>query len=748
MAFLLCLNHAIAQSKFSASLKLFLASEEKDKHFRELRNNQEYIPLFIEVNEQTDFDDLIKRGVVIRTITGPIATADIPLDRLYEIESLSKVKRLELPLLIRRNNDSLMKVYTTVDKVHAGLAPLNVPYTGKGVMIGLIDDGIEFGHPEFLDSNRKTTVDAIWNMESYHGKPPPGYNYGTLWERDTLNSILNSGYSTMPQLQMQNRFGYAFHGTSVAALAAGKNGVAPDASIVAVAFTAYLDTLLRSDKVIDAIAFIYQRAKAAEKKCIINISLGTQWGGPHDGKTMVERAIDYFSQEKSDLLVCTSAGNNGNDWKHWGGFPIRADSSFGFAQVAYAGALYFTIPKNKSSELFVSFTDTRSRLFSNQSAIGRDSILYQTPYVRIDSIIQSATPIEFTSYLKNGERSAAIRFTASHYNDDYDELIVSLNEFTSVPPNFDWHIFRFIFKGSGTVHGYFPFFNLHPVFFFGQNPYPRDSTYHSTDSEYSSAIPTNAYSVLSSGAYNIRNCYVSREFGVQSAYASCQLTYFTSHGPTLDGRIKPDILSPGENVISAWSRWNTFDKYPFVLDSNYMMFAGTSASSPITAGIAALIWERFPSFSRDQIIDRIKSTARRDNFTAASGALPNNVAGWGKADAFKALTDISTDLTSVCNQILICTTAVQPTPLPTPETVFHIYPNPSKGNVIIEYRSVAPIQLSIYNILGQLLQVITLPASPSLVKMDSWWGHLPSGLYYIHGRGRAYLHMTKLIIAR
>ncbi|HYF30235.1 MAG TPA: S8/S53 family peptidase [Chitinophagaceae bacterium] len=750
-ALLLLLSQAMAQSKYSASLKLFLASEEKDQRFIETRNNQAYIALFIEINEGGDFDLLKKQGLEIRTVAGTIATASIPLDRLQAIANLPAIKRLELPLLFRRHNDTLMKTYTTVDKVLAGMAPLNMPYTGKGILIGIIDDGIEFGHPDFVDSTGKTKIEAIWNMDR-NGDHPPGFNYGTLWERDTLNTFLTPAYHYNPPHVMHNLFGYANHGTPVAALAAGEKGVAPDASLVGVALTAFTDTLLRSDRIIDAIAFIYQRAKAAEKKCVINISLGTQWGGPHDGKTLVEKAIDLYSKDKPDLLVCVSAGNDGNNWKHWGGFPIHADSSFGFARLAYGGDLYFTIPKHQSSSLFVSITDSRSPQL-NAPAISRDSILYQTPYLRIDNIINSTTPIQFTSYLKNGQPSASFRFTASHYSDDYDELIISLREFTSPPlGNIDWHIHRFIFKGSGTVHGYFPFFNLHPLYHFGVNPYPNDPTYRSTDCAYTSGIPSNAFTVLSSGAYNIRNCYVNPLQNVAvHAYFPCQLTYFTSHGPTLDGRIKPDILSPGENVLSANSRWTTFYGHQNIIDYSYQMFSGTSASSPITAGIAALVWQRFPSFDRDQVINRIKSTAYVDSFARVFGPIPSNVAGWGKIDAFKALTDVSTDVSGVCKQWLTCTVDRDPPPPPAgpvPENTFRFYPNPSNGEVTVEYRSNVLLKLSIYNMLGQLVHVATLPPSPALQRTDLWLNHLAAGLYFVRCQGVDFEQTGKLIISR
>lgn len=525
---------SIQSSKYSASLKLFLAGEQKDKHFIEIKNGIQYIPLFIELEPGINNAALlVKADVEVRTVAGSIVTANVPFNKLSAIASMPIIKRLELPLLFRRNSDTLMKKFTTVNKVLEGRAPLSMPYTGKGVVIGIIDDGIEFGHPYFLDSAGKTVINAIWNMD-YPGSPPAGFNYGTLWERNTLNNFLTSGYNAASPTLMRQKFGSANHGTSVASLAGGLNGVAPGATLVGVALTAFQDTLLRSDRIIDGIAFIYNRASALGKKCIINISLGTQWGGPHDGKTFVEKAIDNFCADKADLLICTSAGNNGNDWKHWGGFPIHADSSFGFARLAYEGSMYFSIPKQYSSTLRVSVTDSRSPNL-NSPAISTNSILYQSPFVKIDSLIQSAVPVVFNSFLGNGNLAGSISFTASHYNDDYDELIISLKEFTSTSSApIDYHVNRFIFKGTGMVHGYFPFFNLHPLYHFSNNPYPNDSTYRSTDNNYSSVIPTNAFSVLSSGAYNIRNCYENKlQNKVVYAYQPCRLTYFTSRAPRL-----------------------------------------------------------------------------------------------------------------------------------------------------------------------------------------------------------------------
>ncbi len=738
---------SLPELKFSATLKQFISSETKEKRFVEFRNGIQYTPVFIELESaSSDHGIFSSLDINVRTVAGAVLTADVPYARLRELAMLPQVKRIELPLLFHRNHDTVMRRLTTVNRVLNGDAPLNSPYKGDNVVIGIIDDGIEFGHLEFRDAAGRTRIHSIWNMEK-EGNPPADFDYGTVYSNDSLNSYLGN-YNFGSVYTWRNNFGSAGHGTPVASLAAGNTGVAPGATIVGVSLIAFLDTLLRSDRIIDGIAYIYATAQQLQKKCVVNISLGTQWGGPHDGKTLVERAIDYLSQEKSDLLVCTSAGNDGNNWKHWGGFPIHADSSFGFARVHHEGSLYFSIPRVHSSQLSISLTDSRTYDLNNP-VIHRDSILYQTPFLNINTLAQSATPFSFNSYLKNGQLAATISFTGSHYNEDYDEVIVHIKEFTSIPNGpLTGHINRFIFKGSGLVHGYFPFLNLHPLYHFGNNPYPNDPTYVSTDNEFSTGIPTNAFTILSSGAYNIRSCYLNERVNqVVNAYEPCRLTYFTSRGPTFDGRIKPDVITPGENVLAARSRWSDYIGHYFEISQDQQMFSGTSASSPITAGIAALLWQRFPHYTRDSIIYRIKATARADSFT---GIVPNNKAGWGKVDAFKALTNEDTNLDHACDAKVCRITTPPPPPLPPPVLAdfLQVFPNPSPGPIQIRYRSSEKMMVEIFNSAGQKVSVTTLPVTGQVLLYDINLRHLSEGIYYLRATGKEKLLIEKILLVR
>ncbi len=744
-----CMNVIYAQQhpgyeKLGATLKLLLSDEKAHSRFLINKDHKKMLSVFIETNLPSDALILKKQGYSLRTVMGTVSTADIDKDNIYNLAAMGAVKRIELPLLLRKT-DTIMRKFTTVKQVLRGQAPLDRPYTGKNILIGIIDDGVDISHPDFYDENGKIRIKYLWNMDVDSPLPPQGFAYGREWTADSLEyygKLFNEKKIGIYPIQLL--VGYSNHGTSVTSLAAGNSGVATDAEIVSVALTATADTLLRSDRVIDGIAYIYRKAVEENKKCIINISLGVMDGGPHDGKTLLEQAIDNFCFEHADLLVCTSAGNTGNDWKHWGGFPINKDSSFGFFTCVSKASLYFSIPKKDSKTLNISIGESRFGSYASPN-ISRDSVFYQSPFLNIDSLINSPSPAVFKSYFPNGGLASDISFAASHYNEDYDELIVTPYEHTSTNTFIDEHLYRFILKGTGTLHAWFPFLNLHPLFFFDNNPYPNDSTYHNTDNDFSTVIPTNAFTVLSSGAYNLRRCYVNMQNEVVSQYEGCRVTYFTSHGPTLDGRIKPDIISPGENVFAARSRFNDYYNYYAIIDTNTIAFGGTSASSPITAGVAALIWEQHPEYKRNDIIQLIKSSANFDSYCGAWGNQPNNISGWGKVDAFNALANVRIDNDGLCHTEDYCITRPDPPAPVVYANGLKIFPNPVNNIATIQYTADKAINYFIFDALGRLMKKALLPAATNatiILDMQTY----AKGIYFIKVTGWGKPLVKKIIV--
>ena len=98
------------------------------------------------------------------------------------------------------------------------------------------------------------------------------------------------------------------------------------------------------------------------------------------------------------------------------------------------------------------------------------------------------------------------------------------------------------------------------------------------------------------------------------------VTSFSSPGPTADGRIKPDVCAPGQDVFLA----DPAD------DDGYLHASGTSFSTPLTAGVAALLLERLPTLTPIQVRDALRASGDH-------AAAPDNDYGWGVIDALAAL---------------------------------------------------------------------------------------------------------------
>lgn len=159
---------------------------------------------------------------------------------------------------------------------------------------------------------------------------------------------------------------------------------------------------------------------------------------------------------------------------------------------------------------------------------------------------------------------------------------------------------------------------------------------------------------------------------VGAVYGDSLVTNFSSRGPTNDGRIKPDIAALGYNVKVVGNDTSHYDN-----------LSGTSLSTPLVAGLAALALEANPKWSAKQLYDAIRKTASQTS-------KPNNSIGNGIPDALKA---INYDPSGSMNPFVKNVTG---------------YPNPSSGPITISFQSLATASFSIkiYNLLGQFVATI------------------------------------------
>ncbi|MEX0996642.1 MAG: S8 family serine peptidase [Flavobacteriaceae bacterium] len=168
-------------------------------------------------------------------------------------------------------------------------------------------------------------------------------------------------------------------------------------------------------------------------------------------------------------------------------------------------------------------------------------------------------------------------------------------------------------------------------------------------------------------------------------------TGFSSQGPTVDGRVKPDVMAQGGNA--------------YVINQNNEIVTnnGTSFSSPITAGAVACLWQAKPEFTNAQIMQLVRESAHLYNN-------PTDKMGYGIPN-FQVALDA---LLSLENQSI---------------EQFSVYPNPVTDNLIIELtNSNEPVSMRLYNAMGMLILQETLQDSKSILNLST----LSSGFYILN----------------
>ena len=605
------------------------------------------LPVIIEVTALEIFSEIENLGGRVNTREGNLATVQLPKKSLAGVAALPGVISLEYNKVVRQNN--IARQHVRADLVQQGLNPLPQGYTGQGVVVGVIDFGLDFRHPDFRDplDPSKSRIIAAWDLLSEEGNPPPGYSYGSFWSRPQIEAELGSNPPGLVDLGNNESFG---HGTHVTGIAAGNEGMAPGADII------FVNDDGSDAGFVDAIRFIRDYAKNAGKPCVINISSGYSLNG-HAG-------TDYFAQMADNLLAGTTqfaivaaAGNEGSMRSHWGSSYFHSDTAMMFTGVPSGAYLYLQIPKIYADSLYFA-VGTDSAFFDISQNVFKGSAHFSdvTPWKKISSMnfYQAEWLLR-----ESGDTAAVVEFyprTVSETN--YYKFFVFIGD---IPPGIKWNehpegldLFRLMFRGTGSFETWMqggPFLS-----FVVNNPQDLGlptTHYIPSDNDFGILSPASGKNVIAVGAYVNRSEWT--DITGQSHYfitdqPTGALADFSSHGPTYDGRLKPEITAPGKHVISSYptdyealgvpldflSQGNPF----WLLTDTaiaHSCYSGTSMASPVVAGSVALLMEAKPDLNYAEIRKLLITTALTDAFTDASGPLPNGLFGYGKLDIFSAV---------------------------------------------------------------------------------------------------------------
>jgi subtilisin family serine protease len=248
-----------------------------------------------------------------RYISGRIKAENLP--QLAEKTVRLQAARPLFPAL----NKSVPSI--KADETTLSALPLPAAPTGSGVIIGIVDiEGCDFKHPNFIN-NKKTRLLYLWDQNETgenRGPKPNKYNYGVEYSQSRINTALEK---PKPYDDLKYTPADEAHGTHVMDIAAGSSpdpkfpGVAPEADLIFVHIgkptnpnNEELNTMGSSKYLLDAVEYIFEKAKAAGKPAVINISLAGN-GGSHDGTSPIESAFDKMLKTSGQAIVI-AAGNS------------------------------------------------------------------------------------------------------------------------------------------------------------------------------------------------------------------------------------------------------------------------------------------------------------------------------------------------------------------------------------------------------------------------------------------------------
>jgi subtilisin family serine protease len=250
---------------------------------------------------------------VVRKI-GQIVTGTADIEKIEEVRRHPNVLSLKQATRIEKHlRFSVHEIEAQPQQLAGGLGSAS---DGSGVIVGVVDFGCDFRHGNFCNADGTTRLLYLWDQT---GDPtalsPGGFGYGREFDAARINQALQA---PNPYQGLRYQPAVASHGTHVLDIAAGNGqatgdpGVAPNADLIFVELNAvdYEDeeSFGNSRRLLEAVDYIFEKAAALNRPCVVNLSLGTH-GGPHDGSTLAEQGLDELLGVPGRAIVI-SAGNS------------------------------------------------------------------------------------------------------------------------------------------------------------------------------------------------------------------------------------------------------------------------------------------------------------------------------------------------------------------------------------------------------------------------------------------------------
>jgi photosystem II stability/assembly factor-like uncharacterized protein len=516
--------------------------------------------------------------------------------------------------------------------------------SGAGSLVAFIDTGVDVFHSDFRKADGSTRIKYLLDLSNpgdVNGDgrlDGPDDLGGTLFTANEINLILGSSRES----PTKDTTGHGTHGLSIAA---GDDptrpGIAPAADLIVVKATRKEGSLeFQSSDILGALSFVDRKATELKKPYVVNLSLGTIFAS-HDGRSLEEIAIDTLTgRDIPGKVVVLAAGNaadnRGGRFRHFSGQAFAGmASSHTLTLPAYSAPL----PGSGNDQILLDIWYEGSDHLAITVTAPDQATQVRAAYGEIVDVATSFGQVFIVNF--GG---------VNPLNGDTEAVVFIYDKDGNSPQAGDWKISLAgeEINESGIYHGW-----LAEGSGVG-DAVPRIS--QGGDNLYLIAKPGGALHGLTVGSF-ARQAPGSRFltswtdlYGRNRVDPSARpedISNFSSTGTTRDGRIKPEIVAPGEQVVGAVSQdaypgrssSSIYAEHPFpeidalILSEEperaFGILQGTSFSAPVVTGMVALLLSADPRLDAIGARNILVNRALQDSFT---GKLPNDQWGYGKLD--------------------------------------------------------------------------------------------------------------------
>ncbi|MFC9683610.1 S8 family serine peptidase [Streptomyces sp. NPDC056948] len=514
--------------------------------------------------------------VVVRA--GPVVTGRVYVDAVTEVRQHPDVLSLKRTHHYLPHDVLVHGVPASVHGLSGGVAAQDTesaaappwPWTGRGVVVGMLDWGFDVAHADFVRPSGGTRFLALWDQRGGRTPlSPPAYGYGRVFDARAVDHALTQPdpYAALGYDPAEiDPYGQGTHGTHTLGIACGNGrsgaprSMAPDSSVLAVHLraddTSPHDTLADSVRFLEGVDWIFRAA--GDQPVVLSMSLG-RGGGPHDSTPLVVQALDALLEVPGRQIVC-SAGNYFGTAQH-----CSAQLTEGTA-VEWGWSVEPPVAGDAEMEIWYPAADDLT-----------------VELLAPDGTVVARLPPGAERIVQDGDR---IVFSGFHRRTDpgSGDHVVDLFLWPGAPQGV-WRVR--LLPGRierGEVHGWIE--RVHRG---------RQSRFTAPDQLFTTNTLCNGRRTLAVAAYDHRA--PNEPPGA-----------FSSAGPARDLRLKPDLAAPGVAITAARSSVLVNGRRE---RDGVTTMTGTSMAAPHVASAVAVLFEAAGRLLHsDEVTHLLRSTAR------------------------------------------------------------------------------------------------------------------------------------------